>query len=162
MTLGQRIEHLRIARSISSISELARLAGIAQSTMSGLINGPSRWSPHLPKIARALRTSVEYLLGEVDDPDENAPPPPPEPHFQPVTFEVLFPSQPALEQMFAGLLLASEGLSTDELAHELSVQLPKALALARSAVPSQRPYHPVRREEEPEAPHGARSIAPRS
>ncbi|WP_341210694.1 helix-turn-helix transcriptional regulator [Sphingomonas paucimobilis] len=157
MTLGQRIEHLRIARSISSISELARLAGVAQSTMSGLINGPSRWSPHLPKIARALCTSVEYLLGEVDDPDENAPPPPPEAHFQPVTFEVLFPSQAALEQMFAGLLLASEGLSTDELAHELSVQLPKALALAQSARPSHRLYQPARPEAEPEASHDVRS-----
>lgn len=162
MTLGQRIEHLRIARSISSISELARLAGVAQSTMSGLINGPSRWSPHLPKIARVLRTSVEYLLGEVDDPDENALPPPPDAHFQPVTFEVLFPSQPALEQMFAGLLLASEGMSTDELAHELAVQLPNALALARSARPSPRPYQAVRPEEQPEVSRDVRSGPSRS
>lgn len=129
--------------------------------MSGLINGPSRWSPHLPKLARALGTSVEYLLGEVDDPEENALPPLPEADFQTVTLEVMFPSQPALEQMFAGLLLASEGMSTDELAHELSVQLPKALALARSARPSHRDYQPVRREEDPEGSRDARSAPSR-
>ncbi len=129
--------------------------------MSGLINGPSRWSPHLPKLARALGTSVEYLLGEVDDPEENALPPLPEADFQAVSFEVMFPSQPALEQMFAGLLLASEGMSTDELAHELSVQLPKALALAQSARASHRVYQPAQREEDPAGSRDARSAPSR-
>lgn len=132
-----------------------------QSTLSGLINGPSRWSPHLPKLATALQTTVEWLLGVTDDPDENTAPPPPEPDFQPLTLEVMFPSQPALEQMFAGLLLASEGMTTDELARELAVQLPKALGLARSARPSHRAYQPVKHEEGAEASHGARSAPSR-
>ncbi|GAA3254727.1 helix-turn-helix domain-containing protein [Sphingomonas yabuuchiae] len=154
--IGERIL-LRLSALGKSQSWLARQVGITQPAINGLIRGTSRSSAHLHKIARALLTSPEYLTGEIDDPDENAAPPLPEPQFQPVTFEVMFPSQPALEQMFAGLLLASEGMSTDELAHELSVQLPKALALARSARPSHRAYQPVHREEDSEASHDARS-----
>lgn len=144
-----------------SQSWLARQVGVTQPAINGLIRGSSRSSAHLHKIARALLTTPEYLTGESDDPDQNAPPPPPEADHQLMTFEVLFPSQPALEQMFAGLLLASEGMSTDELAHELSVQLPKALALARSARPSHRAYQPAQREGDPEKLRDARSAPSR-
>lgn len=144
-----------------SQSWLARQVGVTQPAINGLIRGSSRSSAHLHKIARALLTTPEYLTGESDDPDQNAPPPPPEADHQLVTLEVLFPSQPALEQMFAGLLLASEGMSTDELAHELSVQLPKALALARSARPSHRAYQPAQREEDTEGSRDARSAPSR-
>jgi len=154
--IGERIL-LRLSALGKSQSWLARQVGITQPAINGLIRGSSRSSAHLHKIARTLLTSPEYLTGEINDPDENAPPPPPEADFQAGTLEVLFASQPALEQMFAGLLLASEGMSTDELAHELSVQLPKALALARSARPSHRVYQPAQREEDPEGSRDARS-----
>jgi transcriptional regulator with XRE-family HTH domain len=159
--IGERIL-LRLSVLGKSQSWLARQVGITQPAINGLIRGTARSSAYIHLIARALRTTVEYLTGETDDPDENAAPPLPEPEFQPLTFEIMFPSQPALEQMFAGLLLASEGMSTDELAHELSVQLPKALALARSARPSRRLYQPVRLEEEPEASRDVRSAPSQS
>ncbi len=161
MTLGDRIA-ARLNELGMSQSELARRVGVTQPAIHKLINGTSRSSGVMHLIARALRTTAEYLTGEIDDPDENAAPPLPMPEFQPLSFEVMFPSQPALEQMFAGLLLASEGMSTDELAHELSVQLPKALALAQSARPSHRLYQPARPEAEPEASHDARSAPSRS
>lgn len=160
MTLGDRIA-ARLSELGMSQSELARRVGVTQPAIHKLINGTSRSSGVMHLIARALRTTTEYLTGEIDDPDENAAPPLPTPEFQPLSFEVMFPSQPALEQMFAGLLLASEGMSTDELARELSVQLPKALALARFARPSHRDYQPVRREEDPEGSRGARSAPSR-
>lgn len=69
MTIGERIEERRIALGISSQSELARRAGVGQSTLNGLIRNPYRWSPYLTKIARELSTTVEYLTGETDNPD---------------------------------------------------------------------------------------------
>lgn len=52
-----------------SQSDLARKAGLAQSTINTLINRDTRSSPHLMKLAAALRTTPAYLLGETDDPD---------------------------------------------------------------------------------------------
>lgn len=121
---------------------LARACGVSQQTIGRLVAGDAYSSRYIHRIARALETSVEYLTGETDDPAASAPPlpPPPEPEFQMVTLDVVLPSLPALEQMFLGILAASEGLSQDELAHELALQLPTALATARSARPSQRRF----------------------
>lgn len=47
-----------------------------QSTLNTLINGDARWSPHLVRIARELRTSVAFLTGEVSDPDTDVAPAP--------------------------------------------------------------------------------------
>ena len=52
-----------------SQSDLARKAGLAQSTINTLINRDTRSSPHLMKLAAALRTTPAYLLGETDDTD---------------------------------------------------------------------------------------------
>lgn len=71
MTIGERIEERRKALGIPSQSELARMADMRQSTLNGLIRKPYRWSPYLTAIARALQTSVEYLVGEVEHPEEN-------------------------------------------------------------------------------------------
>lgn len=71
MSLGQRIEERRVLIGISQ-AELARRVGIGQSTMNSLINGDSRTSRSITRIAKELRTSPDYLMGETDDPDENA------------------------------------------------------------------------------------------
>lgn len=76
VTIGDRIEQRRLQVGIESQSELARRVPMQQSTLNGLINKPYRWSPFLPKIARELRTTVDYLAGETDDPDADAPPEP--------------------------------------------------------------------------------------
>lgn len=51
-----------------SQSELARAVGLQQATISDLVNGKSRSSTRLVEIARALRTTAEYLSGQHDDP----------------------------------------------------------------------------------------------
>jgi len=130
MTLGSRIEERRKAIGISQ-AELARRVGVRQSTMNSLIKGDSRTSRSLVQIARELRTSPEYLLGTTDDPDEGAPPGEPEPTIQHLMMPVAFPTQPALEAMFRGLIRSMPDLSGDALAHELSMLLPTGLAQLR-------------------------------
>ena len=69
MTLGARIQQ-RINELGISQAELARRVGIRQSTLNSLINGTSRTSRSLLKIAHELQTSPEYLTGDVDDPED--------------------------------------------------------------------------------------------
>ena len=137
MTIGERIEVRRKALGISSQAELARRAGIGQSTLNGLIRKPYRWSPHLVDIARALQTTVEYLAGKTDDPDEGAPPPPPAPPYQAITLQVLLPGEAALAQMFEGLLMAMDrDLPLDEQARLLAQRLPTGLSQLRDLMPA--------------------------
>jgi len=161
MSMGDRIKS-RMEELGLSASAVARLCGVTQPTISRLINGAQYGSTHIVSIARALQTSPAYIMGETDDPDEGAPPPPPEPEVQTVTLDVVLPSLPALEQMFLGILAASEGLSQDELAHELALQLPTALATARSARPSQRRFHRGKAGAGAEGPHDAGQQSARS
>ena len=114
-----------------SQSELARRTGVTQGTIGGLVIGKARSSTHLHKIARHLQTTAAYLSGETDDPDEDAPPPELPPTIQHMMMPVAFPSQPALEAMFRGLLRSMPDLSGDALAHELSTLLPIGLAQLR-------------------------------
>lgn len=130
MTLGARIEERRKAIGITQ-AELARRVGVRQSTMNSLIKGDSRTSRSLFQIARELRTTPDYLLGKIDDPDEGAPPPELPPTVQHLMMPVAFPSQPALEAMLRGLLRSMPDLSGDALAHELSMLLPTGLAQLR-------------------------------
>lgn len=110
-------------------AKLAREAGVPQSTMNTLINSDARWSPHLTRIARVLRTTVDFLVGETDDPDENAPPPAPEPMIQHVMMPVALPSENALARMFEGLLEAVDrSAPVDALARELAQLLPTGLS----------------------------------
>lgn len=75
MTVGARIlERLKVIGM--NQSELARRVQLGQSTINGLVNGDSRSSTHLHKIARVLETTVDYLTGETDDPAGHAPPAP--------------------------------------------------------------------------------------
>lgn len=52
-----------------SAHELARRVGVSQPTITRLMTGEQSGSKHIVKIARALGTTPEYLLGETDDPD---------------------------------------------------------------------------------------------
>lgn len=59
-----------------SQSALARLVGVTQGTIAHLVSGRTTNSVHLPQIARALETTVEYLGGVTDDPVAGALPVP--------------------------------------------------------------------------------------
>jgi len=73
--LGRRIEERRRSLGISQ-ADFARRVGVRQSTINSLINDDSRSSRSIVDIVHELRTSTAYLLGKVDDPTINAPPPP--------------------------------------------------------------------------------------
>lgn len=135
MTLGQRIEERRVAAGISQ-AELARRVGVRQSTMNSLINGDSRSSRSIVQIARELGTSPAYLMGDIDDPNENAPPPPPAALVQLVTMQVALPSERALARMFEGLLRSMDlSAPVDAQALLLAKRLPIALSQLRDLLP---------------------------
>ena len=150
MIIGQRIL-ARLPQVKLSQSELARRVGISQGAMNNLIAGRSRSSTHLHKIARHLATTPAYLTGEVDDPDENAPPPAAALLVQFVSLPVALPSEPALAAAFLGLLLGSEGMEPDELARELAARLPIVLRQAAAALPPSPTDDPQRLREAEEA-----------
>jgi transcriptional regulator with XRE-family HTH domain len=66
MSLGERIEERMRALDLSQ-AELARRAGVPQTTMNSLVRGNARTTPHLIRIARELRTTPGYLMGETQD-----------------------------------------------------------------------------------------------
>lgn len=74
MSLGARIEE-RLEKVGISQAELARRVGLRQSTVNSLIRGDSRSSRSILQIARELKTTPSYLIGETDDPHSDAPPP---------------------------------------------------------------------------------------
>lgn len=71
MNLAMRMKAKMDRKGISQ-SELARRVGISQPVIFKLLKGESQGSSHLHKIARELDTTVEYLTGEIDDPDSAA------------------------------------------------------------------------------------------
>ena len=73
MNLGARVSE-RLAAIGMSQAELARRVGITQPSINNLIKRGVGGSSHLHKIARVLETTPEYLIGETNDPDANAPP----------------------------------------------------------------------------------------
>lgn len=129
-----------------------------QSTLSGLIRKPYRWSPFLPQIARALQTTVEYLVGETDDAEDNAPrtpaTTPPSPTIHHVMMAVALPEERALIRMFEALLRTMPGgAGLEEQAELLAKRLPIALAQLNDLLPPDRaqavqaPADPERRFE---------------
>ncbi|MCC2602552.1 XRE family transcriptional regulator [Sphingopyxis yananensis] len=58
-----------------SQASLARSLDVSQSTIAKLALGESSGSKHLHRIAKALKTTPEYLTGVVDDPDAGYTPP---------------------------------------------------------------------------------------
>lgn len=135
MSVGQRIDERLKAIGISQ-SELARRVGVRQSTINGLIRGESRGSKHLHLIARTLRTSPGFLLGETDDPAPDAPIIEPERPIQFVTMQVALPSEDALAAMFRAMLrILPENATEDERAQILARRLPAALSQLRDLAP---------------------------
>lgn len=63
---------LRMREKGVSQAELARRVGISQQAIHKLVNGTSRSSPNIGRIAEELGTTPAYLAGQVDDPEEGA------------------------------------------------------------------------------------------
>lgn len=116
-----------------SQSELARRIGVSQQTIARLVSGNTYGSKHLHRIARELLTTPAYLVGETDDPDENAPlPPRAYPTLHHVMMPVALPSENALSRMFEGMLeTVDREVPQAELARELAQLLPTALLQLR-------------------------------
>lgn len=70
MSLGDRIR-TRLQAIRMTQAELCRRSGVPQSTLNSILQRDTRSTPHLVRLARALRTSPAYLLGETDDPDSD-------------------------------------------------------------------------------------------
>lgn len=139
MIIGGRIDE-RLSALGYSQSKLARLTGLNQSTISGLIRGEQRSSTHLHKIAQHLQTTAAYLEGDTDDPSKNAPLPPPAPLYQAVTLQVLLPSERALARMFEGLLRSMDlSAPVDAQALLLAKRLPIGLSQLRDLLPDPGP-----------------------
>lgn len=71
MTLGDRIKERLSAIGMKQI-DLVRSSGVPQSTLASIFQRDTRTTPHLMKLAAALRTTPAYLLGETDDPASEA------------------------------------------------------------------------------------------
>lgn len=137
MIVGARIEERRKALNIKSQNKLAQLLGMSQSTLNGLIHGSFQWSPHLPKLARELRTSIDYLIGETDDPDPGALPPAPAGPIV-VTMGVVLPPERALVAMFEALLAGIDPEAPrGEQALLLAQRLPIGLSQLRDLLPDE-------------------------
>lgn len=128
--IGERIL-TRLELLGKSQSWLARQVDLRQPTINALVRGTSQSSVHLHKIARALGTTVDYLTGETDDPDENAPPPP-NPGVTAIMMPMVLPPVAALKRMFDGMLtLVDQDATPDEQALQLAEMLPTALSRVR-------------------------------
>jgi transcriptional regulator with XRE-family HTH domain len=119
-----------------SQSELARRVGVSQSAIHKLTSGGAYGSKHLHTIASELGTTPAYLEAKTDNPDENAPSPPPPPRVQFVTLQVALPSENALARMFEGLLRSMpDATPLDEQALLLAKRLPIGLSQLRDLLP---------------------------
>lgn len=71
MINAERLIDLLMDNEMSQ-AELARRVGITSTAINNIIKRGSG-SSYLPKIAKELRTSPQYLMGEIDDPSPDAP-----------------------------------------------------------------------------------------
>ncbi|PVX30949.1 helix-turn-helix domain-containing protein [Sphingomonas pokkalii] len=135
MFSAERFRSLLAERGISQ-SELARRVGISQTAVNKLATGGAYGTKHIHLIARALRTSPSFLLGETDDPSPDAPIIEPERPVQFVTMQVALPSEDALAAMFRAMLrILPENATEDERAQILARRLPAALSQLRDLAP---------------------------
>ena len=133
-----------------SQSELARRVGVSQQNIGHLLSGNAQGSKRLHLIARELQTTPAYLSGEIDDPAEGAPPPPPAQPIR-VMMEVVLPPETALAEMFEALLSGIDpAASLAERAQLLAQRLPIGLSQLRDLRPSAT-RGPARRRERVEA-----------
>lgn len=105
MIIGKRLLD-RIEEQGLTQAEVGRRVGISQQAIGRLVGDDVYNSRYLHKIARVLKTSPEYLTGEIDDPDIDAPlaVDPPSEQFVTVQMAVVLPPVQALEKMFRGML----------------------------------------------------------
>jgi transcriptional regulator with XRE-family HTH domain len=68
MTLSKRLKD-KMKECRLTQEKLAEEVGITQQAIGRLTRGDSKTSAHMHKIAKALGTTSEYLLGETDDPN---------------------------------------------------------------------------------------------
>jgi phage repressor protein C with HTH and peptisase S24 domain len=66
--IGSRLEWL-IRERRTTQTAVALAIGISQPSIGRLISGETRETGKLIELARVLKTSPEYLIGEIDDPD---------------------------------------------------------------------------------------------
>ena len=71
-TTARRVLERMDAQGIDQ-SELARMVGATPAAINQIVKGKTRNSRLLPKIAVKLRTTVDHLTGETDDPDDTCP-----------------------------------------------------------------------------------------
>lgn len=81
MIVGERLAE-RIKACKLTQAALAQEVGMSQQAIGKLVNGKSQGSTRIAKIARTLRTTPEYLMGEIDDPEAGAPDEVPLDYFQ--------------------------------------------------------------------------------
>lgn len=72
MTLRDRIKE-RLAAIGMKQADLVRSSGVPQSTLASILQRDTRSTPHLMRLAIALKTTPGYLLGETDDPNSQVP-----------------------------------------------------------------------------------------
>lgn len=72
MSVGQRIQDRMDATGISQ-AEIARAIGVSPQAVSKIVRGGTHQPQRIYQIARTLKTTPEYLLGETDDPSDSAP-----------------------------------------------------------------------------------------
>lgn len=68
---GQRIAQ-RMRQQGLTQAIVAKSVGLSQPAIGRLINGETKETSKIVALARALKTTPEYLLGQVDDPDEGS------------------------------------------------------------------------------------------
>lgn len=116
---------------------VANAIGVKPPSISRLVKGRHAQTRHIFALARAVRTTPEYLTGVVDDPDDNAPPAPPERPYQAIMMQVLLPAEEALTRMFEALLaMVDPAAPPEEQARSLARNLPVGLSQLRDLLPS--------------------------
>jgi transcriptional regulator with XRE-family HTH domain len=152
-TTGERVDQLLKELRLEQ-GDLAERVGVRQSTISKIVQGRTKNSRHLPRIASVLGVSVDYLLGSADEPTACAPLPDPPP-LHVVTLPVVLPSEQALAQMFDTLLELIDQLpgnpDRSERARLLARWLPTGLSQLRDLLPSAATVPPEPRKELAEA-----------
>ena len=133
--LAARMEALGLSQTA-----VANAIGVKPPSISRLVKGKHAQTRHIFALARAVRTTPEYLTGVSDDPDADAPAAPLERPYQAIMMQVLLPAEDALARMFEALLAMTDpAASTEEQARSLARNLPVGLSQLRDLLPSSIP-----------------------
>lgn len=138
---GDRLNKILKERGIEQTA-LADAIGIQQGSISKIVNGTTKNSRHLPRIASESGISVDYLLGKSDSPHEASESEPVRP-IQLVSMQVALPSERALTRMFDAMLEILDAFpdnpGRDERARLLAQWLPIGLSQLRDLIPHSDP-----------------------